>query len=634
MLLQGTRSVRRKLLLVVLAATLAALLITGGSMMFYDLRTYQQTWVNDLLTQADILGRASAPALTFDDPKTARENLSLLKVRPQISAAAIYTARGALFASYVQSGIVDPQLPSLPEADGSQIDGKNLVVFKRILDNNEILGTVYLRARYALFDRLKDYLGILIIVMVASLLVAVLLSSWMNSVVTKPILAISAVARKVMESRDFTLRASKSTEDEIGYLADGFNDMLAEIGRRAEVMEQSNRALEHEIDERRGVEQALLVSERRNRTLIAASTSIVWSADGKGNFSEDQPSWSAYTGQQRSEYQGSGWRAAFEARDRNLIELAWARAVNIPNMFDLELRLWHDKLARHRYVSIRAVPVMESSGNVSEWIGTVNDIDDQRRAEDELRQLNAELERRVAARTAELEAANSELEAFSYSVSHDLRAPVRAVSGFSKLLWEDHADQLNEEAKRKLGFIQSESLRMGVLIDDLLAFSRLGRQAIRRSDLDMRTLANSTFERLQAHHEGPKPEFRLGPLPRAIGDRVLLEQVWVNLLSNALKFSARCENPAIEVGAISDEKEHVYFVRDNGVGFDPRYRAKLFGVFQRLHDPAEFAGTGVGLALVGRIVNRHGGRVWADGTPNEGATFYFTLPKEHANGIS
>ena len=634
MLLKGTRSVRHKLLLVVLAATLAALLVTGGSMMFYDLRTYQQTWVNDLSTQADILGRASAPALTFNDPKTAQENLSLLKVRPQISAAAIYTARGVLFASYVQSGIVDPQLPALPDADGSRIDGKNLVVFKRILDNNEILGTVYVKARYALFDRIKDYLGILVIVMVASLLVSVLLSSWMNSVVTKPILAISDVARKVMESRDFTLRASKSTEDEIGYLADGFNGMLAEIGHRAEVMEQSNRALEHEIEERRGVEQALLVSERRNRTLIAASTSIVWSADGKGNFSEDQPSWSAYTGQQRSDYQGSGWRTAFEAHDRNAIEIAWAHAVNAPEMFDLELRLWHGKSARHRYVSVRAVPVMESSGIVSGWIGTVNDVDDQRRAEDELRQLNVELERRVTARTAELESANSELEAFSYSVSHDLRAPVRAVSGFSKLLWEDHADQLNDEARRKLGFIQSESRRMGVLIDDLLAFSRLGRQTIQRSDLDMRSLANSTFERLQVQHEGPKPEFRLGPLPRATGDRVLLEQVWVNLLSNALKFSAQREKPAIEVGAISDEKEHVYFVRDNGAGFDPRYQAKLFGVFQRLHDASEFAGTGVGLALVSRIVIRHGGRVWADGKPNEGATFYFTLPKEHASGVS
>jgi light-regulated signal transduction histidine kinase (bacteriophytochrome) len=150
----------------------------------------------------------------------------------------------------------------------------------------------------------------------------------------------------------------------------------------------------------------------------------------------------------------------------------------------------------------------------------------------------------------------------------------------------------------------------------------------------MRSLANSTFERLQTQHEGPKPEFRLGPLPRATGDRVLLEQVWVNLLSNALKFSAQREKPAIEVGAISDEKEHVYFVRDNGAGFDPRYQAKLFGVFQRLHDASEFAGTGVGLALVSRIVIRHGGRVWADGKPNEGATFYFTLPKEHASGVS
>lgn len=173
---------------------------------------------------------------------------------------------------------------------------------------------------------------------------------------------------------------------------------------------------------------------------------------------------------------------------------------------------------------------------------------------------------------------------------------------------------------------------MGMLIDDLLAFSRMGRKAMQMIEFDMTELARTTYEGLNGQHDGPKAEFQLGSLPPARGDRVLLGQVWANLLSNALKFTSKRAKPLIEVSAISDEKEHVYFVRDNGAGFDPRYQAKLFGVFQRLHDASEFNGTGVGLALVQRIVVRHGGRVWADGKPDNGATFYFTLPKEQTHG--
>jgi len=238
----------------------------------------------------------------------------------------------------------------------------------------------------------------------------------------------------------------------------------------------------------------------------------------------------------------------------------------------------------------------------------------------------------VMSRTAELEAANKELEGFSYSVSHDLRAPVRAIAGFSRMLWQDQASQLDDEGRRKLDIIRSEGARMGVLIDELLAFSRLGRQAIRMVELDMGQLARVTYDRLCTQHEGTQPEFHLSALPRAQGDRVLLEQVWTNFLSNALKFTGKKEQPLIEVGAITDDREHVYFVRDNGAGFDPRYQAKLFGVFQRLHNANEFQGTGVGLALVHRIVTRHNGRVWADSKLGEGATFYFTLPREQSDG--
>src|SRR5690606_9058896 len=246
---------------------------------------------------------------------------------------------------------------------------------------------------------------------------------------TRPLLDIEQLVRRVMETRDFSLRAPKSTDDEIGQLADAVNDMLAEIGRRAEALEESHRSLEHEVAERE-------------------------------------------------------------------------------------------------------------------------------RAEAELRRLNDELERRVAERTAQLEAANKELEGFSYSVSHDLRAPLRAVVGFAELLWSDHGAQLDAEAKRKLDIIRAETARMGTLIDDLLAFSRLGRKSLQPAERAMAEVATTGFEPLRDEPWRDRVTLTMGRLPRAVADRALLEQVWVNLLSNAIKFSAKQEQPVVEVGGITEEREH------------------------------------------------------------------------------
>jgi two-component system, sensor histidine kinase len=269
MLRAVNRSVRRKLMLVVLATTFAALLVTAIAMLIYDLRTYQRSWVNDLVTQADLLGRASAPALAFDDPAAARENLALLRVRPKITAAAIYEPNGTLFATYVRSDSGDARLPSLPEADGHRIEGNQLMVFHRVVENDEILGTVYLRARYELWERLQDYLKILGAVMIVSLGVALLVSAWLQAAVTKPILSVTEIARNVMERRDFSRRAEKTTDDEIGVLVDAFNDMLAEVARRAEALEASNRTLQHEMHERRGAEEALRAADRRKDEFLA-----------------------------------------------------------------------------------------------------------------------------------------------------------------------------------------------------------------------------------------------------------------------------------------------------------------------------------------------------------------------------
>jgi signal transduction histidine kinase len=237
-----------------------------------------------------------------------------------------------------------------------------------------------------------------------------------------------------------------------------------------------------------------------------------------------------------------------------------------------------------------------------------------------------ELELRVRERTSELQAANRELEAFSYSVSHDLRAPLRAIDGFARILEEDYAARLDAEARRLLGAVRAGSRQMGRLIDDLLAFSRYGRQPLKTTAVPLVELVNHTIDELRSGFEGRRIDFSVGELGTAEADPALLKQVLVNLLGNAIKFSRDRDPAVVEIGLTSQAGDaHVYYVKDNGAGFDPRYAHKLFGVFQRLHGSDEFEGTGVGLAIVQRIVVRHGGRVWAESRPGEGATFYFTL---------
>jgi PAS domain S-box-containing protein len=260
-----------------------------------------------------------------------------------------------------------------------------------------------------------------------------------------------------------------------------------------------------------------------------------------------------------------------------------------------------------------------------EIIAIYNDLTDRVKAEENIKKLNEELEQRVEERTAQLEIANQELEAFSYSVSHDLRSPLRGISGWTQALYEDYADKLDEQAKGYLNRVVSETQRMSQLIEGLLKLSQISKSALTPEDVDLSQTALEVLERLKEEHPNREVQIKIQPDLHTLGDKNLLEILLTNLFANAWKFTGKQEQPIIEFGTTTIEDKPAYFVRDNGAGFDMMHATKLFGAFQRMHKAVDYPGTGVGLATVQRIVIRHGGRIWAEAKPNEGATFFFTL---------
>ena len=277
----------------------------------------------------------------------------------------------------------------------------------------------------------------------------------------------------------------------------------------------------------------------------------------------------------------------------------------------------------HMYVS--AAPLYNDNGQVRGSVGMMVDLTDRKQAEAEALRLNQELEQRVRERTGQLEAINKELEAFSYSVSHDLRAPLRSIRGFSEVLLERYSGQLDARGQDFLRRTAQSSQHMDKLIEDLLKLSRVGRSELHRHTINLSDMASAVIAEFRKAEPDRAIEVEITPGLAAQGDERLVRLALDNLLSNAWKFTSRAPQPRIEFGRTEDA-DQAFFVRDNGAGFDMAYASRLFGVFQRLHTAAEFPGTGVGLATVQRIINRHGGRTWATGKPNEGATFYFTLP--------
>jgi PAS domain S-box-containing protein len=387
-----------------------------------------------------------------------------------------------------------------------------------------------------------------------------------------------------------------------------------------------------EMDTRERTAQALKLSEARQRLAVEAAGIGDWELNLATHTTAHSLRHDQIFGysQPLAEWSYETFLEHVHPEDRARVDQLYQQSLRQAGEWAVECRIRRLD-GTTGWIWLRGRCFANQAGKVESVRGVIGDITERRAAEEEIRTLNASLEQRVRDRTEKLELAIKELDAFTYSVSHDLRAPLRAIDGFSRMVIEDYSGQLQGEAQRKLAVIRSEAQRMSRLIDDLLSFSRLGRAQVHPEFIDMQALVNEIFAELQelaSNHR--KIQFKVHPLPPALGTQAMVRQVWTNLLSNALKFTRGREVTQIEIGSSSDpEGNTVYYIKDNGVGFDMRHVGKLFGVFQRLHSDKEFEGTGVGLALVQRIVTRHGGRVWAEAQQDKGATFFFTLPNSN-----
>lgn len=382
-----------------------------------------------------------------------------------------------------------------------------------------------------------------------------------------------------------------------------------------------------DITDRKQAQFALLESEQRFRTMADAAPVYIWlSGIDRQCYYFNQP-WLEFTGRTLAEEIGNGWVEGVHPEDRKFCFDTYCQAFDLRQPFEMEYRLRRYD-GEYRWVLDRAVPRFSPDGRFEGYVGSCIDISDRKLYESEIKRLNTSLERRVTDRTAQLEAANQELESFAYSVSHDLRAPLRHISGFVNLLRKRIEPSLDEHSQRYLDIIVASTQQAEELIDNLLAFSRMARTQMRFIKIDMNQLVNEVRQTLEIHRVNHKITWEITSLPTVEGEPTMLRLVFQNLLDNAIKYSQRREQAKITVGFNETDLEFIFFVRDNGMGFDMRYAHKLFGVFQRLHSNPDFVGTGIGLANVRRIIHRHGGRTWAEGEVDLGATFYFSLPKQ------
>ena len=585
------RPIKQKLVIVTLVTTTIALALAGLGNILADSLLFRSSLRRDLTVLARVIADNSTGALAFNDPKTAAETLGALKERSHVVGACVYRNQNRtsaeLFAQYGSAGSL--ACPQVQDQQQIQSAGSDLTLTEPIVLNDRPIGTLVLFYDLGeLNDRLLLYGSIILGVFGLSALAAFLISGRLRESIATPIAHLVRATTTVSETGDYGIRAEKLSGDELGILVDRFNHMLA------------------------GIESAFGEVEKERARFHFMAESMpqkIFTAKADGEIDYFNPQWMEFTGLSFDQIKAWGWTQFVHPDDLEGNVRAWKQALATGEPFNFQQRFRRAD-GKYRWHLSRALPMRDAHGNITMWIGSNTDIHEQKEKEEELRR------------------ANEDLQQFAYSASHDLQEPIRNVTIYSEIVARRYQAALDDEGKEFLGFLMDGGRRLSTLVDDLLAYTRASMAELSEHRVNAADALQASLSTLAEPIRETAAVITVDELPDVYMGELHLQQVFQNLIGNSLKYRGD-RPPQIHVSSQKLGEMWCFSVQDNGIGIDPQYKEKIFGIFKRLSHDRKYSGTGIGLAICQRVVERYGGRIWVQSETGKGATFFFTLP-QHA----